>query len=47
VAGEPGGVGEQRREALHPAIDRDVVDLDTGFGESSSSTSAQFTTIAP
>jgi hypothetical protein len=33
VAGEPGGVGQQRDEPLHPPIDRDVVDLDAAFGE--------------
>jgi hypothetical protein len=33
VAGEPGGVGQQRREPLHPPVDRDVVDLDPSLGE--------------
>ena len=28
-----GGLGEQRREPLHPPEDGDVVDLDTAFGE--------------
>jgi hypothetical protein len=27
------GVNQQRREALHPAVDADVVDLDAAFGE--------------
>jgi hypothetical protein len=36
VASEPGGVGQQRREPLHPAIDRDVVDLDPAFGQQGS-----------
>lgn len=29
----PGGLGQQRREPLDPAIDSDVVDLDAAFGE--------------
>jgi len=29
----PGGLGEQRREPSHPAVDGDVVDLDAPFGE--------------
>jgi hypothetical protein len=29
----PSGVGQQRRESLHPAVDGDVVDLDAAFGE--------------
>jgi len=33
MAGEPGGVGQQRGESLHPAVDRNVVDLDAAFGE--------------
>jgi hypothetical protein len=33
VAAGPGGVGQQRREAQHPAVDRDVVHLDTPLGE--------------
>jgi hypothetical protein len=28
-----GGLDQQRREPLHPAVDRDVADLDTPFGE--------------
>jgi len=31
VAGEPGGIGQQRREPLYPSEDRDVVHLDTAF----------------
>jgi hypothetical protein len=33
VPGEPGGVGQQRGEPLHPAVDRHVVDLDPAFAE--------------
>jgi hypothetical protein len=33
VAAGPGGVGQQRREPLDPAVDGDVVDLDPAFGE--------------
>jgi hypothetical protein len=33
VAAGPGGVGQQRREPLHPSIDRHVVDLDAALGE--------------
>jgi hypothetical protein len=33
VAAGPGGLGQQRREALDPAVDRDVVDLDAAFGQ--------------
>jgi hypothetical protein len=33
VAAEPGGLGQQGREALDPAVDRDAVDLDAAFGE--------------
>jgi len=33
VAAEPGGVGQQRREPLDPAKDRDVVDFDTAFDQ--------------
>jgi hypothetical protein len=33
VAAWPGGVGQQWREAQHPAIDRHVVHLDTPLGE--------------
>ena len=29
----PGGLGQQRREPLHPAVDGDVVDVDAAFGE--------------
>jgi hypothetical protein len=28
-----GGIGQQRREPLHPPVDGDVVDLDAAFGE--------------
>ena len=28
-----GGVGQQRREPQHPAVDRDVVDLDPALSE--------------
>ena len=31
VAAEPGGVGQQWGEALHPPVDGDVVDLDAAF----------------
>jgi hypothetical protein len=33
VAAGSGGVGQQRREPLDPAVDGDVVDLDPAFGE--------------
>jgi hypothetical protein len=33
VSAEPGGIGEQGREALHPAVDGDVIDLDAALGE--------------
>jgi hypothetical protein len=33
VPARPGGVGEQRREPLHPPVDRGVVDLDAAFGQ--------------
>jgi hypothetical protein len=33
VAAGPGGVGQQRHELQHPAVDGDVVDLDPAFGE--------------
>jgi hypothetical protein len=28
-----GGLDQQRREPLHPPVDRDVVDLDTAFSQ--------------
>ena len=33
MAAGPGSLGEQGREAEHPPVDRDVVDLDAAFGE--------------
>jgi len=33
VPTRPGGVGEQRREAQYPPVDRHVVDPDTALGE--------------
>jgi hypothetical protein len=33
VAAGPGGLGQQRREAQHPPVDGDVVDLDTAFDQ--------------
>jgi hypothetical protein len=33
MAGEPGGAGQQRGEAPHPAVDRDMVDLDAALGQ--------------
>jgi hypothetical protein len=33
VAAGPGGLGQQRREPLDPAVDGDVVDLNAAFGE--------------
>ena len=36
VPREPGRVGQQRTEPLHPSVDGDVVDLDAALGESSS-----------
>ena len=33
VAAGPGSLGQQGREALDPAVDRDVVDLDAAFGQ--------------
>jgi hypothetical protein len=33
VPAGPGGLGEQGREPLHPAVDGDVVDVDAAFGE--------------
>ncbi len=33
VPAGPGGVGEQRREPLHPPVHRDVVDVDTSLGQ--------------
>jgi hypothetical protein len=33
VAAWPGGVGEQRCEPLHLAVDGDVVDLDAALGQ--------------
>jgi hypothetical protein len=33
VAAGPGGVGQQRREPLHPPVDGDVVDLDPAFDQ--------------
>jgi hypothetical protein len=33
VTARPGRLGQQGREPLHPAIDRDMVDLDPAFGE--------------
>jgi hypothetical protein len=32
MAARPGGVGQQRREAQHPPVDGDMVDLDTALG---------------
>jgi hypothetical protein len=32
VAAPPGGVGEQRREALHPPVHGHVIDLDPALG---------------
>jgi hypothetical protein len=29
----PGGLGQQRREPLHPTVDGDVVDIDAALGE--------------
>jgi hypothetical protein len=33
MPGESGRVGEQWREPLHPAVDGDVIDLDTPLGQ--------------
>ncbi len=33
VAAGPGGLDEKRREALHPAKDGDMVDVDAPFGQ--------------
>jgi hypothetical protein len=33
VAAGTGGVGQQRREAQHPPVDRDVVDLNAAFDQ--------------
>jgi len=33
VPGEPGGVGQERGETLHPQVDRYRIDLDPRFGE--------------
>jgi hypothetical protein len=33
MATGPGSLGEQRREPLHPPVDRDVVDLHAAFGQ--------------
>jgi hypothetical protein len=33
VAVEPGGIGQQRSEPLHPSEDGDVVDLDAAFDQ--------------
>jgi hypothetical protein len=33
VPAGPGGLGEQRREPLHPAVECDVIDLDASLGE--------------
>jgi hypothetical protein len=33
MAAGPGGLGQQRREPMHPPVDGDVVDLDAAFGE--------------
>jgi len=33
VPARPGGLGQQRREPLHPAVDGDVVDLHAALGE--------------
>jgi hypothetical protein len=33
VAGESGGVGQQRGEPLHPPVDGDVVDLNTALDQ--------------
>ena len=33
MAAGPGGLGEQRGEALHPPVDGDMVDLDAALGE--------------
>jgi hypothetical protein len=33
VSAWPGGVGQQRREALDPAVDGGVVDVDAALGE--------------
>jgi hypothetical protein len=33
VAAGSGGVGQQRREPLHPPVDGDVVDLDAALDE--------------
>jgi hypothetical protein len=33
VRGEPGGVGQQRGEPLHPSVDRHVVDRDVPLGQ--------------
>jgi hypothetical protein len=33
VPARPAGLSEQQREPLHPAVDRDVVDLDPAFGK--------------
>jgi hypothetical protein len=33
VPARSGGIGQQRREAHHPAVDRDVVDFDAALHE--------------
>jgi hypothetical protein len=33
VPGEPGRIRQQRREALHPPVHGDVIDLDPAFGQ--------------
>jgi hypothetical protein len=33
VAAGTGGLGQQRRESLDPAVDRDVTHVDAAFGE--------------
>jgi hypothetical protein len=33
VPGEAGRIGRQRREPLHPPVNRDVIDLDAAFGQ--------------
>ena len=33
MAGDTDRVGQQRREPLPPAVDRDVIDLDTSLGQ--------------
>jgi hypothetical protein len=33
MSARPSDVGQQRREPLHPPVDRDVVNLDPALGE--------------